>query len=885
MASLAFVFSCNKYDDSCLTERLDDHEARIAALESKLSTANNQITGMQQILTTLQAGDYITSITQLTDGYTINFAKANPITIKNGADGADGSTPVIGIGLFEDVYYWTITLDGETDWMTDDDGNKIPVTGDKGEDAITPVLGIDPDGYWTIKWGDAPADFLRDADGNKVIAKVSNIPFNMEISQEGSELVFNFFEIPQEIRIPIAQPFGISVAEAVDFALLISANQTVVFNVTITNIEESDFLSLRADIQGRLGNVSDVQTRAPLTTGKWDIEVGKPVFNSANRTAHVQVTVAVPYIELADYMTSKPNSNLTFTVLGQDGRTSSAAYLLKVGGVQAVHIYPEHTRDGVYTIDPAKIPESTYKVTLIFDDENVSSSHASLIKVIIPDGFNLPIDIDFDLTVNPVSLTIENPNYTGLVSLTDYYGRHQALELQNLTINLPNGSFTVGSGYTIYGSADIITANSSFTLNKTASIGGDLNVKGGRAMILGEVHGKTSISGNNTEVYFDNSKLRGQWFKTADIAKMGNSDFVGFNALDLLTGVDLSILADLLNAVNNSGLVDVGGLDLGSISNIINGVSTIDVSFLNRFFSTDFYYAGAISRFDNPYFKTHPGALSRIEYALNSGTNKYLATLDKETANTPVIDAIDKYVPMIHRSLEIARKFHPSIPEVDLRYYIPTYYAGTNNFSLQGVVDMFNLLYQVVGILEAIEQFGAVDYVQSLYLPASDPNSIYAKCGVPPTANLAFIPDRNNSKYSNPFTGYATYLYDCGVWANANGCSVTEALTLVGHLVVKALIDAAVGTVSGGMDPAAIQDILSNLTFYTGLVTQFMPYVDMIYDPIVQANDFINSLKSRNPWVYDAGEKTFTKGTVIDNFSAHFDLDCHGQAICITRVK
>ena len=80
---------------------------------------------MQTIVTALQNNDYITSVDPLTEngkvvGYTIKFAKSNPIVIYNGKDGADGNTPVIGVKKDTDgIYYWT--LDGE--WLTDEKGN------------------------------------------------------------------------------------------------------------------------------------------------------------------------------------------------------------------------------------------------------------------------------------------------------------------------------------------------------------------------------------------------------------------------------------------------------------------------------------------------------------------------------------------------------------------------------------------------------------------------------------------------------------------------------------------------------------------------------------------------------------------------------------------
>ena len=104
-----------------------------------------------------------------------------------GADGQDGYTPVIGVRMDTDgIYYWT--LDGE--WLLDDQGNKMRVTGENGKDGadgedgkdgedgedgadgapgepgapgedgadgkdgVTPVIGVaqDEDGiyYWTI---------------------------------------------------------------------------------------------------------------------------------------------------------------------------------------------------------------------------------------------------------------------------------------------------------------------------------------------------------------------------------------------------------------------------------------------------------------------------------------------------------------------------------------------------------------------------------------------------------------------------------------------------------------------------------------------------------------------------------------------------------------
>ena len=107
---------------------------------------NSNISALESIVTALQANDYVTGVTPISEegqkiGYTLTFSKSGSIDIyhgkdgaagapgQDGADGKDGHTPVIGVRKDADgVYYWT--LDGE--WITDNEGNKIPTTGADG---------------------------------------------------------------------------------------------------------------------------------------------------------------------------------------------------------------------------------------------------------------------------------------------------------------------------------------------------------------------------------------------------------------------------------------------------------------------------------------------------------------------------------------------------------------------------------------------------------------------------------------------------------------------------------------------------------------------------------------------------------------------------------
>ena len=197
------------------TERLDDLEARVAALETLCAQMNEDISSMRTVISALEDGLYITDVKNVSGGYRIEFSDGETITIRHGedgedgvpgtpgADGQDGYTPVIGVRMDTDgIYYWT--LDGE--WLLDDQGNKMRVTGENGKDGadgedgkdgedgedgadgapgepgapgedgadgkdgVTPVIGVaqGEDGiyYWTIN-----GEWLLDENGNKVQAQ------------------------------------------------------------------------------------------------------------------------------------------------------------------------------------------------------------------------------------------------------------------------------------------------------------------------------------------------------------------------------------------------------------------------------------------------------------------------------------------------------------------------------------------------------------------------------------------------------------------------------------------------------------------------------------------------------------------------------------------
>lgn len=186
------------------------------ALQRLCNETNTNLSALQTIVTALQNNDYITSVDPLTEngkvvGYTIKFAKSNPIVIYNGKDGADGNTPVIGVKKDGDgIYYWT--LDGEFIIV---DGQKIKAQGTDGSDGadgVTPKLEI-REGYWWISYdngtnwtqlGKATGEDGKDADSIKITQDENNVYFELAdgtvitISKTGQSVDPNIIQFADE---------------------------------------------------------------------------------------------------------------------------------------------------------------------------------------------------------------------------------------------------------------------------------------------------------------------------------------------------------------------------------------------------------------------------------------------------------------------------------------------------------------------------------------------------------------------------------------------------------------------------------------------------------------------------------------------------------------
>jgi len=153
-------------DNDDLEKRVDSLENRLEIVEKTLTEINSGISSLQTIVEALQNGKSVSNVEETATGYVITFSDGSNITLKHGQDGTNGqnaTAPVIGMAESEGAYYWTVTIDGETQFM-ENNGKKVPVTGN------TPKMGVDKYGYWTVDTGNGPKQ-VKDEEGNPIPAR------------------------------------------------------------------------------------------------------------------------------------------------------------------------------------------------------------------------------------------------------------------------------------------------------------------------------------------------------------------------------------------------------------------------------------------------------------------------------------------------------------------------------------------------------------------------------------------------------------------------------------------------------------------------------------------------------------------------------------------
>ena len=189
-AALAVVYSC--YDDTDVRNSIEDLSGRVEDLEEFRSQVEDEIASLNDIISKLQNQVTVDNVIPNGNGsYTIHFSDGTSVTISDGEDGEDGKTPP-SITVLEDngVYYWAyVKADGTTEFIRDDDGNRIPVSAEAPQVRINPTTGnweISTDGGLT--WQDTGMPSTGGS-GDSMFTGVTEDENNVYFHLRGGEII------------------------------------------------------------------------------------------------------------------------------------------------------------------------------------------------------------------------------------------------------------------------------------------------------------------------------------------------------------------------------------------------------------------------------------------------------------------------------------------------------------------------------------------------------------------------------------------------------------------------------------------------------------------------------------------------------------------------
>lgn len=310
--------SCgDDYDDSELRGDIENLDSRITALEEWQKSVNTDIRSLQSLVEALEDKDYVTAVTPLEDGtgYVISFLKSGNVTIKHGEQGEkgeDGTTPVISVKQDSDgKHYWTVN--GE--WLLDN-GNKMPVTGEKGDkgdngvsgsDGLTPYIG--DNGNWWIGTSDTGVK----AQGDAIFAK-DGIDYTSDLDNV-------IFTLADGTKITLPRTSALTVGFESYETFMLTPTTNVINIVLPETLKEEDYTALVAEVKNEAGVGMDFQTRA--ASSPWQVKLTEPTFTNGKYQNNAKVTVTATGANNGD------KAILKITIIDNRGKEISVSRVLE----------------------------------------------------------------------------------------------------------------------------------------------------------------------------------------------------------------------------------------------------------------------------------------------------------------------------------------------------------------------------------------------------------------------------------------------------------------------------------------------------------------------------------------------------------------------------
>jgi hypothetical protein len=268
------------YDDSDLKNSVSELEKKLEALEALVNKANGDIATMQVLVNALNAGKVITNVATTSDGHVITFNDGSSIPVVNGAPGANA--PVIGVQEEGGKYYWTLATGTSASWITTSDGQKLPVSGDDG---VTPVMGVDADGYWTVN-----GTRVNDASGLPVKASGEDGggAFFSSVTWDDASVTFT---LPDDTVLTLPRAGTLAIIAGIDDEVWLKYGESASFPVAITG--EATVIITRPDGWNVILRDGALSITAPVLANVFAGKDGEISITAIGATSTVNKTFAV----------------------------------------------------------------------------------------------------------------------------------------------------------------------------------------------------------------------------------------------------------------------------------------------------------------------------------------------------------------------------------------------------------------------------------------------------------------------------------------------------------------------------------------------------------------------------------------------------------------
>ena len=484
------------YDDSELAEQLTEINDRIERLQGRIEALNTQLADLEEITN----GNVITSVDVDDNGnYIITYKNIEneEKTIVIATKEQMLNVPYIGVRKDEEngLYYWTLTSDGVTDYLLDDNGEKIPVSGK------TPEVSVDSEGYWTVL-----GQRLTDTNGNPIKANDGTTSVFKQVSTDENGNLVIVLGNGEKLTLPIQNVFNLTLTASNVNVEDVNSTKELEFEIigsedAIVSLADVNAVTAELDKEHKKVIVSFDQNfvKGHIILVAYDMvghTVLRPVFFEKTSSQEIRISNKKELLTFAEKVNSSSETDKINAVLTNDIDMSGTANWIPIGNGSFSIIENKIVLSGASF--KGKFNGNNHTIKNLSMDNNNSSSPYGFFGIV---GNGAVIEnINFD---SSSSLTVSsNSNYVGvLAGVVTGATIREIVSKANINVsNVTTSNIAmVGSAYSdgdlimferIQNDGNIVTTNN-ITQTKTVT-------EGYLAGIVAEINSLNGISSSTT---------------------------------------------------------------------------------------------------------------------------------------------------------------------------------------------------------------------------------------------------------------------------------------------------------------------------------------------------------------------------------------------------